>query len=69
LGPANDVVLANRSSGPDSILRTVHERSGDRPFARVEDVISNDEIRAISDNYKRVAGFERESLAKRPSLL
>jgi 2-polyprenyl-6-methoxyphenol hydroxylase-like FAD-dependent oxidoreductase len=69
LGPANAVVLANRSSGPDSILRTVHERSGDRPFARVEDVISNEEIRAISDDYKRVAGFERESLAKRPSLL
>jgi 2-polyprenyl-6-methoxyphenol hydroxylase-like FAD-dependent oxidoreductase len=69
LRPANEVVLANRSSGPDSILRAVHERTGDRPFARIEDVITSEEIRAISDNYKRVAGFERESLAKRPSLL
>ncbi len=69
LGPANEVVLANRSSGPDSILRLVHERTGDRPFARVEDVISSEEIRAISENYKRVAGFERDSLARRPSLL
>jgi 2-polyprenyl-6-methoxyphenol hydroxylase-like FAD-dependent oxidoreductase len=69
LGPANEVVLANRSSGPDTILRAVHERTGDRPFERIEDVISSEEIRAISDNYKRVAGFERDSLAKRPSLL
>jgi len=69
LGPANEVVLANRSSGPDSILRAVHERTGDRPFGRIEDVISSEEIRAISDNYKRIAGFERDSLAKRPSLV
>ena len=69
LGPANEVVLANRSSGPDSILRTVHERTGDRPFARIEDVMTGEEIRAISESYKRVAGFERDSLAKRLSLL
>jgi len=54
---ANQVVLANRSSGPDSILRAVHERSGDRPFARLEDVVSAAEIESISENYKRVAGF------------
>lgn len=69
LGPANELVLANRSSGPDSILRAVHERTGDRPFARIEDVMTSEEMRAISENYKRVAGFERDSLAKRPSLL
>jgi 2-polyprenyl-6-methoxyphenol hydroxylase-like FAD-dependent oxidoreductase len=57
LGPANQVVLANRSSGPDSILRTVHERTGDRPFGRIEDVMSEAEIRSISDGYKRTAGF------------
>jgi 5-methylphenazine-1-carboxylate 1-monooxygenase len=69
LKPANEVVLANRSSGPDSILRLVHERTGDRPFARIEDVISSDEIRAISENYKRIAGFERETLAARAPLV
>jgi len=57
LKAANEVVLANRDSGPDSILKIVHQRSGDRPFARVEDVISAEEIRAISENYKRIAGF------------
>jgi 2-polyprenyl-6-methoxyphenol hydroxylase-like FAD-dependent oxidoreductase len=54
---ANQVVLANRASGPDSILRAVHERTGDRPFARIEDVMSEAEIRSISEGYKRVAGF------------
>jgi 5-methylphenazine-1-carboxylate 1-monooxygenase len=57
LKPANEVVLANRSSGPDAILRIVHERSGDRPFARLEDLISGEEIRAIAENYKQIAGF------------
>jgi 5-methylphenazine-1-carboxylate 1-monooxygenase len=69
LGPANEVVLANRSSGPDSILRAVHERTGDRPFARIEDVMSSEEIRAISEIYKRVAGFERDGLAARAPLV
>jgi len=69
LGPANEVVLANRSSGPDSILRAVYERTGDRPFARIEDVMSSEEIRAISENYKRIAGFERDSLAARAPLV
>jgi len=69
LAPAYQVVLANRSAGPDSILRTVHERSGDRPFERVEDVIRPEELAALSQNYQRIAGFERESLARRASFL
>ena len=69
LDAANAVVLANRSSGPDAILRLVHERTGDRPFGRIEDVMSAEEIRALADNYKRIAGFEREALARRGTLL
>jgi 2-polyprenyl-6-methoxyphenol hydroxylase-like FAD-dependent oxidoreductase len=68
LRAANEVVVANRSSGPDSILRTVHERTGDRPFARIEDVMTDEEILAMAENYKRIAGFERESLARRAPL-
>ncbi|MEJ7667302.1 MAG: flavin-dependent oxidoreductase [Casimicrobiaceae bacterium] len=54
-----DVVLANRRNPPDAILREVFERTGDRPFAQIEDVISEQEIRALSDGYKRVAGYAR----------
>ena len=67
LKAANQVVLMNRSNPPDAILREVWKRSGDRPFARIEDVISAAELATLSDNYKRVAGFERDSLAKRAS--
>ena len=68
LKPAYDVVLANRKDGPDAVLREVHRRTGDRPFARIEDVASREELLAILDNYKRIAGFERDALARRASL-
>ena len=69
LKAANELVLMNRTNPPDAILREVWKRSGDKPFARIEDVISNEELVAMSENYKRVAGFEREALARRGSLV
>jgi 2-polyprenyl-6-methoxyphenol hydroxylase-like FAD-dependent oxidoreductase len=51
------VVLANRENPPDAILREVAQRTGDKPFGRIDDVISRDEIRALSDGYKAVAGL------------
>ncbi len=68
LPAANRVVLANRSAGPDSILRAVHERTGDRPFGRIEDVMPAAEMRAMVEDYQRIAGFERDSLASRAPL-
>ena len=69
LASAYEVVLANRAVGPDAILRTVHERTGDKPFARIEDVIGVDELTQLAEKYKRIAGFEREALRKRGSLV
>ncbi len=69
LKAANEVVLASRSISPDTILRVVHERTGDKPFERVEDVVSEEELAALMEKYKRVAGFEREALKHRPSLV
>ena len=69
LKEANDLVLMNRTNPPDAILREVWKRSGDKPFARIEDVISGEELVALSENYKRVAGFEREALSRRASLV
>jgi len=62
LGPTTQIVLTNRTNPPDAILREVYERSGDKPFARIEDVISATELTAITDNYKRVAGYEKDKL-------
>jgi len=52
------VVLANRTTPPDAILREVHERSGDKPFARIEDVVSRESLAKIADDYQRVAGMK-----------
>ena len=69
LKPAYEVVMANRSIGPDAILRKVHERTRDKPFDRIDDVIGEDELAALAENYKRIAGFEREALRNRASLV
>jgi 2-polyprenyl-6-methoxyphenol hydroxylase-like FAD-dependent oxidoreductase len=64
LQATTNVVLTNRKSPPDAIIREVYLRTGDKPFTRIEDVISNDELRAISDEYKRVAQYDHESLSR-----
>ncbi|MEX0871600.1 MAG: FAD-dependent monooxygenase, partial [Aquisalimonadaceae bacterium] len=56
------VVLTNRSTPPDVIIKEVYDRTGDKPFDRIEDVISQDELRELSEGYKRIAGFDRNSL-------
>lgn len=61
------VVLTNRSDPPDAILREVWQRSRGERFQRIEDVISPTELAAISDRYKKIAGFDRETLRTRPS--
>jgi len=69
-GPATaSVVLTNRSDPPDAILREVWTRSGGRDFARIEDVMPTAELQAILERYKKVAGFDRETLRKRPSFV
>jgi len=63
------VVLTNRSDPPDAILREVWNRSGGKPFARIEDVVPTAELEGILDRYKKVAGFDRETLRNRPSFV
>jgi len=62
LEPTANVVRMSRTNPPDAILREVYQRTGDRPFTRIEDVISVAELSALSDGYKRAAGYDRESL-------
>jgi 2-polyprenyl-6-methoxyphenol hydroxylase-like FAD-dependent oxidoreductase len=56
------VVLTNRTSPPDAILREVVQRTHDRPFANIDDVISREELLALSESYKHVAGYSKEAL-------
>lgn len=51
------VVETNRTLPPDFIIMKADELSGGQPFDNIDDLISQDELRAISDNYKQIAGF------------
>ncbi|MDP3204946.1 MAG: flavin-dependent oxidoreductase [Hydrogenophaga sp.] len=51
------VVETNRTLPPDFIIMKADELSGGKPFDNIDDLISQDELRAISDNYKQIAGF------------
>jgi 5-methylphenazine-1-carboxylate 1-monooxygenase len=56
------VVLTNRTNPPDAILREVFLRTKDRPFAAIDDVISREELVALSEGYKRIAGYSKDAL-------
>ncbi len=57
-----EVVHANRTVPPDAILKEVYERTGDKPFDEIEDIIERDELELIANNYKTIAGFDLTSL-------
>ncbi len=56
------IVLTNRTNPPDAILREVFQRTLDRPFDSIDDVISRDELVALSEGYKRIAGYSKDAL-------
>ncbi len=55
------IVETNRSLPPDFINIKVDELAGDKPFRHIDDVISQKELSAISEHYKKIAGFSLES--------
>jgi len=57
LAPTAKVVQTNRTVPPDFIIMKADELSHGQPFNHIDDLISQDELRAISDHYKTVAGF------------
>ena len=40
----------------------MEELSGDKPYRHIDDLISQDELRQLSDNYKKIAGFSLEAV-------
>jgi 2-polyprenyl-6-methoxyphenol hydroxylase-like FAD-dependent oxidoreductase len=64
LGPTTRIVLTNRTRPPDAILGEVYRRTGDKPFRSIDEVISREELQALSDGYKRVALYDKERLAR-----
>lgn len=64
LTPTARIVETNRTTPPDFIIMKADELSGGRPFRHIDDVISQEELRRLSDNYKQVAGFALEQTSR-----
>ena len=50
----------NRAYPPDYLIIKVDELTHGKPFDNLDDYISQDELRQISERYKNVAGFALE---------
>jgi hypothetical protein len=64
LPPTRAIVYANRGQGPDYVMQLCHERcpNGWEPKKGVESVIPRSELEEIGERYKRVAGFDIDSV-------
>jgi 5-methylphenazine-1-carboxylate 1-monooxygenase len=67
VAPAAQVVRTNRAHPPDFINIKVEQLVGDQPFDNLDKYISQEELRALSDNYKRIAGFALADVGARGS--
>ena len=56
-----NIVLTNRQNGPEVVMQIVEERAPNG-FTNLGDIISNTELEEIAVRYKKIAGFDRESL-------
>jgi 2-polyprenyl-6-methoxyphenol hydroxylase-like FAD-dependent oxidoreductase len=58
------IVQTNRAHPPDFINIRVEELVGDRPFDDLDKYITQDELRVLSENYKKIAGFALSDIAR-----
>ena len=59
------VVLQNRTAPPNLIVDTVEKRSGGKPFGRLEDIVSQDELREIFESYQKTAGYHVDLVGRK----
>jgi 5-methylphenazine-1-carboxylate 1-monooxygenase len=63
LATVNALVLRNRSEPPDVIIEKVEDRTGGEKFARIEDVMSIEEIDELINGYKRAARYDMKTVS------
>src|SRR5262245_57779022 len=64
----NDITLRNRRFGPEAAMQLVEERAPNG-FARVEDVVSREDLEGISNAFSAAAGLDVETVNCRPSFV
>jgi 2-polyprenyl-6-methoxyphenol hydroxylase-like FAD-dependent oxidoreductase len=57
------IVMANRRNGPEQVMQLAEERAP-HGFAHIHDVIAHEELQAIADRYKQLAGFDKAQLTQ-----
>jgi 5-methylphenazine-1-carboxylate 1-monooxygenase len=62
------IVMANRANGPELVMQLVELRAPGG-FARIEDVLTPEELDGTAAAYKRVAGFDRDELNAREPIV
>jgi len=63
-----ELVKLNRRNGPEQVMQLVEERAP-QGYNVVTDVLSQQELEDIANNYKRVAGFQVEALNAKPPIV
>jgi 5-methylphenazine-1-carboxylate 1-monooxygenase len=58
------IVLENRTRPPDIIIDTVERRTNMQRFDNLDSIISQDELREMSESYQKIAGYDRASVAQ-----
>jgi 2-polyprenyl-6-methoxyphenol hydroxylase-like FAD-dependent oxidoreductase len=64
----NDVVLRNRRFGPEAALQLVEERAPNG-FDRIDDVVSQQDLKTIAASFSSAAGLDIETVNDRPSFV
>jgi 2-polyprenyl-6-methoxyphenol hydroxylase-like FAD-dependent oxidoreductase len=62
------IALANRKNGPEQVMQLVEERAPGG-FSCIEDVLSKQELDETAAGYKHIAGFDKEALNNRASIV
>ncbi len=62
LAVTSHIVRTNRQYPPDYINIKVDELTGGKPFRNIDDVISQEELKQIAENYAKIAGYSKEAV-------
>jgi hypothetical protein len=62
------VVQANRGDGPDYLLEIVADRAPE-PVNDIHAVITQEEIEKIGAKYRKITGYDRDTLNQRAPLV
>jgi hypothetical protein len=64
----NEVTLRNRRFGPEAAMQLAEDRAPGG-FARIEDVVSREELEAAVASFSSAAGLDAERVNGRPSFV